>query len=118
MILLTHYKWILLKNKNEINYSDKRYYHNLLGMYLDTYTIEKMFFDLDKNLKTLHSLKEKFIIINQTKFNTQEDVKQELQAFIKLYKASDQHIFREFADYLNKYQKEIIQFFITVEVSR
>ena len=44
VILLNNYKWVLLKNNDDINYSSKRHYHNLLEQYLDTYQIEKMFF--------------------------------------------------------------------------
>ena len=118
VILLNNYKWILLKNNDDINYSSKRHYHNLLGLYLDTYTIEKMFFELDNNFKTLRDLKEKYIIFNQTIFNSTEEVNAELQSLIKLYKASDQPIFKDFAEFLNKFQNEIINSFTNVEVSR
>ena len=32
VILLQNYKWVILKNHDEINYSTKRYYHKMLGM--------------------------------------------------------------------------------------
>ncbi len=54
--LLTHYKWVILKNNGDMNYSFKRHYHSLLGQYADTYTIEKMFLQLDKNFETLRDL--------------------------------------------------------------
>ena len=116
--LLNNYKWVLLKNNDDINYSSKRHYHNLLGLYLDTYTIEKMFFELDSNFKTLRDLKEKYIIFNQTIFNSAEEVNKELQSLIELYKASDQPIFKDFAEFLNRYQSEIIHSFTAVEISR
>ena len=47
VILLRKYRWVLLKNQDNINYSDKRYYHSSLRMYADTYTIEKLFLSLD-----------------------------------------------------------------------
>ena len=43
VVLLNNYKWVLFKNNDDINYSSKRHHHNLLGLYLDTYTIEKTF---------------------------------------------------------------------------
>lgn len=118
VILLRNYRWVLLKNNDEIKYSTKRYYHNLLKMHLDTYTIEKMFFDLDENFKPLHELKEKFIIFNQSKFEKFQDVEKELDNLIKEYEASDQNIFKQFADYLNKFREEIIFSFTVSEVSR
>ena len=42
VILLKNYRWVLLKNRDEITYSTRRYYHKLLGMNVDTFTIEKM----------------------------------------------------------------------------
>ena len=77
-----------------------------------------MFFELDNNFKTLRDLKEKYIIFNQMIFNSTEEVNTELQSLIKLYKASDQPIFKDFAEFLNSYQSEIIHSFTTVEISR
>ena len=77
-----------------------------------------MFFSLDKNFKTLRDLKEKYIVFNQTNFNSGEEAKNELNSLITLYKASDQSIFKEFADFLNMHQDEIIHSFTTVEVFR
>lgn len=118
VILLRNYSWVLLKNNDEIKYSVNRHYHNLLGMHLDTYTIEKMFFALDVNFKPLHELKEKFIIFNQSKFDKYEDVEKDFDELINEYKASDQIIFKQFAEYLNKFKTEIIYSFTVSEVSR
>ena len=57
VILLQNYKWVILKNHDEINYSTKRYYHKMLGMNVDTFTIEKMFLELDPNFEKLRDLK-------------------------------------------------------------
>lgn len=118
VILLRNYRWVLLKNNDEIKYSVNRHYHNLLGMHLDTYTIEKMFFALDVNFKPLHELKERFIIFNQSKFDKYEDVEKDFDELINEYKASDQIIFKQFAEYLNKFKTEIIYSFTVSEVSR
>ena len=118
VILLRNYRWVLLKNNDEIKYSVNRHYHNLLRMHLDTYTIEKMFFALDVNFKPLHELKEKFIIFNQSKFDKYEDVEKDFDELINEYKASDQIIFKQFAEYLNKFKTEIIYSFTVSEVSR
>ena len=57
-------------------------------------------------------------MLNQTIFNSTEEVNTELQSLIKLYKASDKPIFKDFAEFLNRYQSEIIHSFTTVEISR
>ncbi len=46
----------------------KRYYHKMLGMNVDTFTIEKMFLELDPNFEKLRDLKR--IILNSTIRNT------------------------------------------------
>lgn len=66
-------------------------------MHLDPFTIEKIFFDLDKTFKTLHDLKEKFIIFNQSKFDNYNDIEKELNSLINEYKVSDQTIFKHLA---------------------
>ena len=118
VILLRSYRWIILKNNDEINYSVDRHFHNLLGMYLDTYTIEKMFFSLDKNFKFMRELKEKYISFNQMIFEDPYEAEEELNSLINKYKASDIPLFNDFAEYLNKYRTEIINSFIVHEVSR
>lgn len=118
VVLLRNYRWILLKNYDEIKYSTQRHYHNLLKMHLDTYTIEKMFFALDDNFRTIHELKERYILFNHSKFETYNDVERELDVLIKEYKASDQSLFKDFADFLNKFRTEIIHSFTVSEVSR
>ena len=107
-----------MKNNDEIKYSLDRHYHNLLGMYLDTYTIEKMFFALDDKFETIRDLKEKYITFNGMSFSNNEETKAELESLIKEYEASDISIFKDFAEYLNKYKNEIINSFAVYEVIR
>ena len=87
-------------------------------MHLDTFTIEKMFLDLDGNFRKIREEKEKYIIFNNTKFETENDASVALDSIIKDYEASDLAIFRNFAQTLKRYKKEIIRSFTTVEVSR
>lgn len=118
VILLRSYRWIILKNNDEIKYSVNRHYHNLLRMYLDTYAIEKMFFALDDDLKRMRDLKEKYISFNKMDFGDSKEAEIELNSLITEYKASDITIFKDFAEYLNKYRTEIINSFTIREVSR
>ena len=118
VILLRNYRWVLLSNINEINYSTKRYWHKLLKMYLDTHQIEQMFFSLDDNFKYFRDMKEKYIDFNHGDYSSQEEVEAALYALIKEFKASYHSIFRNFAKFLYVYRKQIIRSFTTVAVSR
>lgn len=55
---------------------------------------------------------------NTTKFSSSVDVYNNLNNLIKTYEASDQSIFKDFAEYLKKIQTDIIQSFVVVEVFR
>lgn len=118
VILLRFYRWILLKNNDDIKHTNNRYYHKSLKMHVDTYTIEKLFLDLDDDFRELRDLKEKYITFNHTSFETEKEVEIALNALIDEYKASDLKIFKDFAHTLEKYYKEIIRSFTTVEVKR
>ena len=116
--LLKSYKWVLLKNKNEINYSTWRHYHPLLGMTVDTYQIEELFFRIDPKLKKYRDLKEKYISFNQGTYENEEQVKESLESLICLYQDSKEKIFVDFSLFLNAHKNEIIRSFTTVQVSR
>ncbi len=118
VILLQSYRWVLLKNEDEINYSYNRHYHKNLGMNVDTYTIEKMFLQLDPNFEKLRELKEEYIHFNQTEYDNELDTQSDLNALIDKYKNSDQAIFRDYADFLRKNLKPIVNSFIRIKVYR
>ena len=118
VILLQNYKWVILKNHDEINYSTKRYYHRMLGMNVDTFTIEKMFLELDPNLEKLRDLKEDYIEFNNQEYESEFDVLTNLNALINKYKYSDQSIFSDFALFLIKNKEPIVNSFIKVKVYR
>lgn len=118
VILLRKYRWVLLKNQDSINYTAKRYYHNSLRMYADTYTIEKLFLALDPKFITIRDAKEKYIRFNKTHFSSEDEVMQELSKMIEEFKALRSYIPRLFSQYLDKYKHEIVRSFIVTEVSR
>ena len=118
VILLQNYKWVILKNHDDIKYSTKRYYHKMLGMNVDTFTIEKMFFDLDPNFKKLRDLKEEYIKFNEQDYENEFDVLSNLNTLINKYKGSDQSIFRDFALFLRANTDPIVNSFIKVKVHR
>lgn len=118
VILLRNYRWVLLQNRNEINYTENRHWHKLLRMYLDTHQIEQMFFSLDENFKYFRDMKEKYINFNHAEYSSKEEVQNALDELIKEFKASRHSIFRDFANFLYMYRIQIIRSFTTVQVSR
>lgn len=118
VILLQHYKWVLLKNYDDINHSPYFNYHSKLKMYLTTYQIEDMFFKVDPRLKSLHSLKEKYISFNHSSFNSEEEAECALNQLIKTYDESKEVIFLNFSSFLKAHKKEIIRSFTILQVSR
>lgn len=118
MILLRDYRWVILKNNSEINYSTQLYYHKRLGMNIDTYRIESMFFSLDKNFKIMRDLKEEYITFNQTRFETEEEMKYEFNRLIKKYSTSNIKEFELFSKFLTNHQDEIFASFTMVKTLR
>lgn len=118
VILLRNYRWVLLKNRDKIDYSTKLYYHKKLQMNVDTYRIESMFLSLDKNFNELRELKELYIEFNDTIYQSDEDIEANLDSLIEIYSASDQHIFREFALYLNTHRQPILNSFSILRTTR
>ena len=118
VILLQNYRWVLLKNYDDISHSTYTYYHKLLGMNVNTYQIEKMFFDIDPRLKRYHELKEKYIQFNNSTYESEEEIKQTLDNLIGIYASSQDEIFIDFGMFLKSHAEEIIRSFTTIQVTR
>ena len=118
VILLQNYKWVLLKNYDEINHSYHFNYHPKLKMHLTTNQIEDMFFKINPRLKSLHTLKEMYIKFNHNVYNSKEEVEYALDNLIKTYNTSHDTIFYNFASFLNTHKQEIIRSFTTMQVCR
>lgn len=118
VILLQNYRWVMLKNRDEINYSYNRHYHKMLGMNVDTYTIEKLFLQLDPNFEGLRDLKEEYIQFNHTEYDNEFDVLLDLNPLIDKYDKSDQSIFRDFVGFLRRNLRPIVNSFTRIKVYR
>ena len=116
--LLKSYKWVLLKNKNDINYSTYRHYHKLLRMTVDTHQIEQLFFRINPKIKKYRDLKEEYISFNQGTYENEEQVKESLDSLIIRYENSNEKIFIDFSSFLKEHMNEIIRSFTIVQVSR
>lgn len=116
--LLRKYRWILLRNDDNINYSHHQHWHAALHIYADTYLIEKEFMSLDKNFQELKTLKEMFITMNHRHFKDEKQALENIDELIKVYEASNQRIFKEFADFLKDHRIAFAYSFIQVKVIR
>lgn len=118
IILLRDYRWIMLKNVDDINYSYYRHYHKSLGLYLDTYQIEKKFFDLDVNFKKLRDLKELYITFNSSSYDDESQINECICKIVKTYKSSGFQMFIDFAEFIEIFKANIIRSFTTVQCKR
>lgn len=118
MVLLRDYRWVLLKNHDDIKYSYKLHYHKALGLNINTYRIEDMFFQLDPDLEKIRDLKEKYIQFNHSSFEDEEITRQQLDALIKEYEASGLAVFQQFSKFLKEHKDPIVYSFTVAEVDR
>lgn len=113
--LLNHYRWLLLQNKENIDYKTDRKYNHKFQMYLNTYDYEKMFFEIDESLIEIRKLKEKYIEFNSTDERDKEKIDIALSNLIKEYSNSKFDFFRDFAETLNRHKQEIINSFTYIK---
>lgn len=113
--LLKNYKWLILKNQDNINYPGKTVYNYKLRRYVNIAQIEKMLFDIDYDLKYIRDLKEKYISFNRKIGNNYNAAKLELRKLIQLYRECPYPMFHEIADTLSYHFESIVNSFIMVE---
>lgn len=114
-ISLKKFEWVLLKNQDSIRYDMPRYLNRFLNEYLDTYTIEQKFMELDPNFKEIRRLKELYIHFNSEYIGNPEDAGSALDRLIEIYAASPIRLFHEMAELMKDKRTEIINSFSTVE---
>lgn len=112
--LLKHYRWVLLKNQDDIShyqYRRIRYF----GAYISTHEIEKRFLALDDDFTIIRDLKERYIAFNKEYIEKSEDeIKSGLDELIDYYEKSGKVIFEDFAQMLKRYKEMIIASFYTL----
>ena len=118
LVLLKKYRWILLKNQEDIKYSLRSNWHSSLHAYMTTERIEQEFLKLDPNFKTIRDLKEKFIAFNHSIFNSEDQILHAMNLLIDEFKTSDILLFNEFADFLKRYRIQYARSFQKVLVHR
>ena len=116
--LLKHYRFFILKNKDDIDYTPKFRQGKHGGYWSYPYELEKEFMALDENFSKLRDLKEMYIHFTRDHMNDPEGAKEELESLIKLYKASEFGMFRYFACTLENHKTGIIASFTFLSASR
>lgn len=109
--ILKKYRWALLKNNEDIQYSSNSFYEKKLCRYVNTYEIIDLFLAIDSHFPKLRSLKELYIDFNKRNKGKPESAKSELLEIIQLYEASKESIFNDFSKLLRKHYNEIINSF-------
>lgn len=118
VVLLKRYRWVLLKNMDKINYSSQyRSIRGLCGVYANTLRLENMFLDLDPHFREIRRLKELYVSFNKSHINNLETAARDLDELIVEYRSSSITIYKEFADTLSRYRKEIINSFTYISTN-
>lgn len=113
--LLKNYRWLILKNHDDIHYSGKSHYNYKLHRYITIGEIEDMLFDIDPNLKHIRNLKERYIHFNKQYGNNHKQARKKLCDLIDIYRDCPYSIFHEVADTLSYHFESIVNSFIMVE---
>lgn len=113
--LLKHFKWIVLKNNDDIDYSLPSRYNYKLRRYVSVSELEDMLFDIDPDLRCIRRLKERYIRFNNQYGNNYKAARSELKKLIQLYRDSECPLFHEVADTLTYHFESIMNSFIMVE---
>lgn len=109
--LLNKFSWFILQNRDNIDYRETQKYNHKFKMYLNTYQLEKMFFEIDDSLIKIRDLKEKYIEFNSSGERNLKKVEIQLTELIDEYSRSEFALFREFAKTLDNYKQPIINSF-------
>ena len=113
--LLQNFKWFLLKNADHIDYHSELKFNSHFKMYMNTYDLEKKFFEINTNLAVLRDLKEIYVEFNNSNAGKPDIAALEIEDIIKYFLDCGQPIFVEFAKLLKKHKQPIINSFIHFE---
>lgn len=116
LYLLRKKKWLILSNRDSINYNAESFRDWRFGnQWMSVSDYERELFKLDPELESLRNLKEKYITFNNAYAGNPKDAAPVLDDIIEEYRTSGYRIFAEVADTLKEYREAIINSFIMVE---
>ena len=114
--ILKHYKYFLLSNKENIEYSMELRYDRFLNMYLDTYQKEKLFMNLDSKFTKYREMKELYSQFANRTYLNQNDIEISLDTIIDYYINSEEGVFIGFGKLLKRYKEYIINSFTYITI--
>lgn len=109
-------RWVILRNQDSLEYGklpDKPDRH--FRYYMDVYSYEEKFLELDPLLMRMRNLKEKYIRFNSRNAGNRDRAAEELPKLISEYRNSGIDQFVEIAASLKRYQDPILNSFIMCE---
>lgn len=112
--ILKQAKWVLLLNPKNWYYHESVFNHRL-NRFMDTYSWEKSFLELDDKFRIIRDLKNLYEDFNDNYINDTDGAKKRLDELIEIYKTSDIRIFIEFSKLLTRYRESIVNSFIYVD---
>jgi len=113
--LIRKFRWVILSNPENLNYSKEPWFNYKLNQYVDLHELEYYIFQIDPDLKVLRNLKDKYIRFNNTYGNNPKKARAALNNLIREYRYSGYPMFREIADTLDVHFESIINSFIIME---
>ena len=113
--LLKNYRWLILKNHDDIHYSGKSHYNYKLRRYITIGEIEDMLFDIDPNLRHIRNIKERYIQFNKQYGNNPKQARKKLSELIDIYRNCPYSIFHDVAKTLSYHFESIVNSFIMIE---
>lgn len=109
--LLTHHRWVILKNQWNIQYGKPSKFDHHFNRKLNAYQYESLFLDVHKDFSRIRELKEQYVIFNKYTRGDFEEVEIELDKLIYTYEDCTIEIFNNFARLLREYKEPIINSF-------
>ena len=105
MIILQNYKWVLLKNYNDIKHDTHSSYHQDLKLGLTTIKLKRCFLILILISKPYINLKKSTLVLIIQNMNQKEEAESSLNQLINTYDKTNEVIFRDFSLFLKRHKE-------------
>lgn len=114
--LLNNGRWVLLMNRNNMDFDRRASYNYKLARRMDTYDWINEFMALDDNFKKIREERNKYEDLNADNLGDRDAAEIALDKLIKEYSISELKIFRDFGALLKRWKDLILNSFTIIEV--
>ena len=114
-LLLKHYNWMLLKNRDKLKVYTESHYNPYLGRYMNTFDYFEWMFKIDRNFDEMRDLRERYARFNKLNAGDPKAARKQLKVIIEIYKHSRFEMYKEMAQTLETYFEPIILSFTLVK---